>query len=143
MGANEEKDRPPAAGLMIMTMASDSDGTLGGLAALSTPERLGNLFIGALCDAMRCSSDSACARRAPEDSETFFMVHRATAAQCCLRLHASGRIASLIGDSSLPCRASLKVNPSLILRSLGRWMSSGARILQQMGALLPALRFKG
>ena len=40
--------RPPAAGLLICTTASDSDGTLGGLVALSEPDRLASIVHGAL-----------------------------------------------------------------------------------------------
>jgi hypothetical protein len=73
-------DRPPAAGVLIMTTASDSDGTLGGLVRLSEPELLSDVVRGALRRGMRCSSDPICARRTPQDPEDF--LHGA-ACHCC------------------------------------------------------------
>lgn len=81
--SNEEKGRPSAAGLLIMTTASDSDGTLGGLVALSKSERLSEMVLGALRDALRCSSDPVCSQRVPEDPEDF--LHGA-ACHCCAML---------------------------------------------------------
>lgn len=72
--------REPAAGLLICTTASDSDGTLGGLVALSEPERFRGLVISALRRASRCSSDPVCAMRTPSDPEDF--LHGA-ACHCC------------------------------------------------------------
>ncbi len=74
-------ERPPAAGLLIVTTASDSDGTLGGLVALSEKERLQQVVSGALERATRCSSDPICARRTPVDPEDF--LHGA-ACHCCV-----------------------------------------------------------
>lgn len=75
-----EGDREPAAGLMLITTASDSDGTLGGLVQLSDPERLHSLLGSALLRARRCSSDPVCAYRLPKDPEDF--LHGA-ACHCC------------------------------------------------------------
>ena len=72
--------REPAAGLLICTTASDSEGTLGGLVALSEPRRLRGLVINALRRAARCSSDPVCAMRIPKDPEDF--LHGA-ACHCC------------------------------------------------------------
>jgi hypothetical protein len=72
--------RPSAAGLLIATTASDSEGTLGGLVALSEPERLQTLVASALRRATRCSSDPVCAGRVPRDPEDF--LHGA-ACHCC------------------------------------------------------------
>jgi hypothetical protein len=69
-----------AAGLLICTTASDSEGTLGGLVALSEPARLEGLVISALRRASRCSSDPVCAVRTPSDPEDF--LHGA-ACHCC------------------------------------------------------------
>jgi hypothetical protein len=69
-----------AAGLLICTTASDSEGTLGGLVALSDPVRLQNLVASALRRASRCSSDPVCAMRTPADPEDF--LHGA-ACHCC------------------------------------------------------------
>ncbi|WP_404286125.1 DrmB family protein [Glutamicibacter arilaitensis] len=73
-------DRDAAAGLLICTTASDSEGTLGGLVALSAPERLHALVVSALRRASRCSSDPICAVRLPSDPEDF--LHGA-ACHCC------------------------------------------------------------
>jgi hypothetical protein len=55
----------PAAGLLLSTAASDSEGTLGGLVALGEPRHLERLLGQALRDAQRCSSDPLCAEHIP------------------------------------------------------------------------------
>lgn len=77
----ESEGRPAAAGLLICTTASDSDGTLGGLVQLSEPDRLERVMAEALRRATRCSSDPICAMRAPQDPEDF--LHGA-ACHCCV-----------------------------------------------------------
>ncbi|OCB20811.1 hypothetical protein A5674_04130 [Mycobacterium malmoense] len=72
--------REGAAGLLICTTASDSEGTLGGLVALADPLRLQGLVNSALRRAARCSSDPLCAMRTPSDPEDF--LHGA-ACHCC------------------------------------------------------------
>ena len=72
--------REGAAGLLICTTASDSEGTLGGLVALSEPLRLQGIVRSALRRASRCSSDPVCAMRTPRDPEDF--LHGA-ACHCC------------------------------------------------------------
>ena len=72
--------RDAAAGLLICTTSSDSDGTLGGLVSLSEPSRLQGLVLSALRRASRCSSDPVCAMRTPSDPEDF--LHGA-ACHCC------------------------------------------------------------
>lgn len=74
-------ERPPAAGLLICTTASDSEGTLGGLVALSQPERLQGLVADALRRAARCSSDPVCGQRTPRHNEDF--LHGAACHCCC------------------------------------------------------------
>lgn len=74
-------ERPPAAGMLISTTASDSDGTLGGLVRLSDPDLLADLIRKALVNASRCSSDPICARRTPRAPEDF--LHGA-ACHCCV-----------------------------------------------------------
>ena len=74
-------DRAPAAGLLIATTASDSDGTLGGLVRLSDSTLLGPRVEQALRRARRCSSDPICAQRLPTDPEDF--LHGA-ACHCCV-----------------------------------------------------------
>lgn len=73
--------RPAAAGLLIATTASDSEGTLGGLVALSEPDRLKSIVTSALRRATRCSSDPVCAGRVPADPEDF--LHGAACHCCC------------------------------------------------------------
>lgn len=73
--------RPAAAGILICTTASDSDGTLGGLVRLSQPDLLARHVQDALQRAGRCSSDPVCAARVPVEPEDF--LHGA-ACHCCL-----------------------------------------------------------
>lgn len=73
--------RPAAAGLLICTTASDSDGTLGGLVQQSEPDRLERTVLTALRRARRCSSDPICASRTPQAPEDF--LHGA-ACHCCV-----------------------------------------------------------
>lgn len=77
----ETEGRTPAAGLLIVTTASDSDGTLGGLVQMSTRHRLERTVASALTRATRCSSDPICAKRTPRDPEDF--LHGA-ACHCCV-----------------------------------------------------------
>jgi len=77
----ESDGREAAAGLLICTTASDSDGTLGGLVQLSEPARLQRVVANALYRATRCSSDPICAMREPDDPEDF--LHGA-ACHCCV-----------------------------------------------------------
>lgn len=57
----------PAAGLLLSTAASDSEGTLGGLVALGKAVHLKRLLDQALHEAERCSSDPLCAEHVPTD----------------------------------------------------------------------------
>jgi hypothetical protein len=77
---SESPQREAAAGLLICTTASDSEGTLGGLVALAEPARLEGIVTSALRRAARCSSDPVCAMRTPSDPEDF--LHGA-ACHCC------------------------------------------------------------
>ncbi|TKA00504.1 DUF1998 domain-containing protein [Actinacidiphila oryziradicis] len=71
----------PAAGLLLSTAASDSEGTLGGLVALGQARYLKRLLDQALEEAARCSSDPLCAEHLPEDpSDTL----HAAACHACL-----------------------------------------------------------
>jgi hypothetical protein len=79
-GWTSNPQREAAAGLLICTTASDSEGTLGGLVALSEPTRLQGLVRSTLRRAARCSSDPVCAMRTPSDPEDF--LHGA-ACHCC------------------------------------------------------------
>ena len=79
-GWTPSPQREPAAGLLICTTASDSEGTLGGLVALSDPSKLQDLVAKALRRAARCSSDPVCAMRTPSDPEDF--LHGAACHSC-------------------------------------------------------------
>ncbi len=56
----------PAAGVLISTAASDSEGTLGGLVALGERRYLERILASALDEAAHCSSDPLCAEHIPE-----------------------------------------------------------------------------
>jgi hypothetical protein len=71
----------PAAGVLLSTAASDSEGTLGGLVALGNARYLKRLLDQALEDASGCSSDPLCAEHVPEyPSDTL----HAAACHACL-----------------------------------------------------------
>lgn len=59
------KPGQPAAGLLLSTAASDSEGTLGGLVALGEARYLQRLLDLAVEQAERCSSDPLCAEHVP------------------------------------------------------------------------------
>lgn len=69
-----------AAGVLLSTAASDSEGTLGGLVALGRAEHLGRLLDRAFEDADRCSSDPLCAADLP--SGTSEALHGAACHAC-------------------------------------------------------------
>lgn len=75
-----DEEYTPAAGLLISTTASDSEGTLGGLVELAKPEKLREVVSGALRRGSRCSSDPICSHRVPEGKEEF--VHGAACHFC-------------------------------------------------------------
>jgi len=76
----ESPTREAAAGLLICTTASDSEGTLGGLVAMANPDKLQAVIRSAFRRAARCSSDPVCATRTPSGTEDF--LHGA-ACHCC------------------------------------------------------------
>ena len=76
------EDRPAAAGVLIETTASGSDGTLGGLVDLSNTDKFEQIMTSALQEMKRCSSDPVCARRIPKDPEDF--LHGAACHCCCM-----------------------------------------------------------
>lgn len=67
----ESDEHPAAAGLLITTTASDSEGTLGGLVELAQPKKLAKLVADALRRGQRCSSDPICSHRVPAGKEEF------------------------------------------------------------------------
>ena len=56
----------PMAGILLYTAATDSEGTLGGLVSLGTPETMGRYLDHALENMRLCTSDPLCAERMPE-----------------------------------------------------------------------------
>ncbi|MCF7996413.1 MAG: DUF1998 domain-containing protein, partial [Chromatiaceae bacterium] len=60
------EDGREMSGVLLYTASPDSEGSLGGLIDLGTPERLGGLLQDALRDVTRCSSDPLCASHDPE-----------------------------------------------------------------------------
>lgn len=91
--------REPAAGILLHTTASDSDGTLGGLVQLSTPSTLKQTIDNALRHASRCSTDPVCASRIPEDPEDF--LHGAACHCCCMASETSCENANRFLDRKL------------------------------------------
>ncbi|MEK6750690.1 MAG: DUF1998 domain-containing protein [Chloroflexota bacterium] len=63
---NPEVDGGPMAGILLYTSAPDSEGTLGGLVNLGTPESLGHHIEVALESATLCTSDPTCSEHRPE-----------------------------------------------------------------------------
>ena len=63
--ASTEKGREMS-GVLLYTASPDSEGSLGGLIDLGTPERLGGLLQDAIRDVTRCSSDPLCASHDPK-----------------------------------------------------------------------------
>ncbi|MCO7218475.1 DUF1998 domain-containing protein [Klenkia sp. PcliD-1-E] len=66
-----DDDVQPAAGLLVSTTSSDSEGTLGGLVELAKPAKLQKVVLDALRRGTRCSSDPICSHRAPCGKEDF------------------------------------------------------------------------
>jgi len=61
----DNEDQDPMAGVLIYTGAADSEGTLGGLVNLGTPETLGRHIDHALEQMRLCASDPLCAEHHP------------------------------------------------------------------------------
>jgi hypothetical protein len=76
------RPQSPAAGILLSTAASDSEGTLGGLVALGQARHLGRLLDDALDDAGRCSSDPLCAEHVPQEGSD--ELHAAACHACLL-----------------------------------------------------------
>ena len=56
-----DSEGPPMAGVLLYTASPDSEGTLGGLVALSAPSRLAGVLRDAVSRAKLCSTDPMCA----------------------------------------------------------------------------------
>lgn len=61
-----DMDGGPMAGVLLYTAASDSEGTLGGLVSLGTPDILGRYIQQAMESMRLCTADPLCAERMPE-----------------------------------------------------------------------------
>jgi hypothetical protein len=59
----------PMAGVLIMTAASDSEGTLGGLVRMGEPDQLAPAFQQALANMEICASDPLCSEHGPDTNE--------------------------------------------------------------------------
>jgi hypothetical protein len=68
------------AGVLLYTASPDSEGSLGGLVDLGSPQRFPELFKGALRSAARCSSDPLCADHQPDVHATI----NAAACHACI-----------------------------------------------------------
>jgi hypothetical protein len=61
-----EASVPPMAGILIYTASPDSDGSLGGLVNLVTPEKMRALIKATVRDASWCGNDPVCSETVPE-----------------------------------------------------------------------------
>ena len=68
------------AGILLYTASPDSEGSLGGLVDLGSPQRFPDLLRGALASTARCSSDPLCADHQPEVHATI----NAAACHACI-----------------------------------------------------------
>ncbi len=86
------------AGVLVYTAAPDSDGTLGGLAQLGQPDRLGELVIRALERTRICASDPLCAEHVPTHDRS---LHGAACHACSFVAETSCEIGNRYLDRSL------------------------------------------
>lgn len=89
---------PDMAGVLVYTAAPDSDGTLGGLAQLGQPDRLGDLIAQALARARICASDPLCAEHVPDHDRS---LHGAACHACSFVAETSCEIGNRYLDRSL------------------------------------------
>ncbi len=89
---------PDMAGVLVYTAAPDSDGTLGGLAQLGQPDRLGELIARALARARICASDPLCAEHVPNHDRS---LHGAACHACSFVAETSCEIGNRYLDRSL------------------------------------------
>jgi hypothetical protein len=75
------KRDPDQTGILLYTAATDSEGTLGGVARLSAPRELERILDAAFQNAERCSSDPLCAEHVPLATEDTL---HAAACHACL-----------------------------------------------------------
>lgn len=86
------------AGVLVYTAAPDSDGTLGGLAQLGQPDRLGELIAQALARARICASDPLCAEHVSSHDRS---LHGAACHACSFVAETSCEIGNRYLDRSL------------------------------------------
>ena len=102
-----DPEGPPMAGVLLYTASPDSEGTLGGLVALSEPNRLAGVLRDAVNRAKLCSTDPMCAdHRAGEIGDS---LHNAACHACLFAPETScevgnryldrGAIVPILGDS--------------------------------------------
>lgn len=72
------------AGILIYTAAPDSEGTLGGLVELATPDRLGPMLSGALESVKLCGADPLCSEHDPSEPNAQATLHGAACHSCLL-----------------------------------------------------------
>ena len=89
---------PDMTGVLVYTAAPDSDGTLGGLAQLGQPDRLGELIAQALARARICASDPLCAEHVPDHDRS---LHGAACHACSFVAETSCEIGNRYLDRSL------------------------------------------
>lgn len=89
---------PDMAGVLVYTAAPDSDGTLGGLAQLGQPDRLGELIAQALARARICASDPLCAEHVPDHDRS---LHGAACHACSFVAETSCEIGNRYLDRPL------------------------------------------
>lgn len=96
--ASEYGEAPEVAGVLIYTAAPDSDGTLGGLAQLGQPERLGELIRQALQRARICASDPLCGEHVPNHDRS---LHGAACHACSFVAETSCEVGNRYLDRTL------------------------------------------
>jgi hypothetical protein len=96
--ASAQGEAPNVAGVLIYTAAPDSDGTLGGLAQLGQPERLGELVMQSLSRARICASDPLCAEHDPSNDRS---LHGAACHACSFVSETSCEIGNRYLDRAL------------------------------------------
>jgi len=89
---------PDMVGVLVYTAAPDSDGTLGGLAQLGQPDRLGELIAQALARARICASDPLCAEHVPDQDRS---LHGAACHACSFVAETSCEIGNRYLDRAL------------------------------------------
>lgn len=99
--ASEYGKAPEMAGVLVYTAAPDSDGTLGGLAQLGRPDRLGELIAQALGRARICASDPLCAEHVPNHDRS---LHGAACHACSFVAETSCEIGNRYLDRTLLVR---------------------------------------